>query len=526
MPRAVCQGPRTQEMPRYQPEPLAMTRDEPTGLRATAAHNVAMLPTENGADTAEWRRSLIQQAEHNIMLSAYCGGREFDATLELIGKCLQEVTNLEALIILHPGFLREQAGYCHNLSLIADLSRQFPNRFQVVKAGMTRCGGKYAGNHSKCLLIDYGRYYILGGSCWTDGFAKTGTNQSRSDYLRTTWQVSREEYQVQSDGSMLGNLESLVLAGSFRDMDFVIKPDDYHDGLQLYRQMLFLAYKWRTHEVSGTMSAASWDLADGAHEPWPALVPEPLPTRTNTVVTAANEATAATSADDLVSRMLGRPEPKSLPVAKEPPGSLRSDQQWLPAIPLELYFSGPENHASKYQAALLEAIYAAQSSIVLGQSYFHPTPVVMSALVAACERGVHVKVITTRDFRGGPVANYLFGPHNRYNIYDLASSLSPDSRNRFTAYEFQHGNTFYHKKITIIDNKIFAGSSNFGYKGLAVPTDHEINFAVNSPDLVAAVLKILDDDLRHCSELAAPESISPFDVIRSTIYSGLKPWLG
>ena len=145
--------------------------------------NIQMLPTAHSAETHDWRKALIQAAEHNIVISGnYCGQSAFDEILVLIREKLETNENLKVVIISSPNFVKDvPEKNIENQSLIAELKQRYPSQFSVVytpdawlmEVGV---GCKKVTNHTKYFGIDWGRYYIMGGSAIKDNFNMSGTD--------------------------------------------------------------------------------------------------------------------------------------------------------------------------------------------------------------------------------------------------------------------------------------------------------------------------------------------------------------
>ncbi len=151
-----------------------------------------MIPTKHCADTQEWRKKLIKAAEHNIVLSGnYCGGRAFDEILDLIKEQMDIKPNLHVVILSAPKFLKDEmismedlggkkvTYQVRNITKLKELQLHYTNRFSLVKCPsvwMTNHGLKRATNHTKYFGIDFGKYYILGGSAIKDNFNQEGVD--------------------------------------------------------------------------------------------------------------------------------------------------------------------------------------------------------------------------------------------------------------------------------------------------------------------------------------------------------------
>lgn len=145
--------------------------------------HVQMVPTKHSAHTVEWRKKLICAAQHNIVISGnYCGDKVFDETLELIKGRLEENTSLKVVIISHPRFVKNRKKkQVRNLLLIKELQTTYPDRFSIVYSDDIELyhgkdGFKKVTNHVKYTGIDWGRYYIMGGSGIQDRFALSGVD--------------------------------------------------------------------------------------------------------------------------------------------------------------------------------------------------------------------------------------------------------------------------------------------------------------------------------------------------------------
>ncbi|MBX3720149.1 MAG: hypothetical protein KF898_10920 [Parachlamydiales bacterium] len=149
----------------------------------TESDDIQMLPTMHCAHTSDWRKKLIQAAEHNIVISGnYCGQHAFDEILELIREKLEGNPNLKVVIISSPNFVKnDRKKNIRNQALVQELKARFPTQFSVVYShDVWLLGGedgyKKSTNHTKYLGIDWGRYYIMGGSAIKDNFNMSGVD--------------------------------------------------------------------------------------------------------------------------------------------------------------------------------------------------------------------------------------------------------------------------------------------------------------------------------------------------------------
>lgn len=146
-----------------------------------------MIPTQHCNDTQAWRKELIRAADENIVLSGnYCGGRTFDELLILLKQQMERKPQLRVVILSSPNFIKDEFIEVNgehievqNSIKIEELKDQYPDRFSLVEnpdVWMYGAGMKRSTNHTKYLGIDWGRYYILGGSAVKDNFNMSGVD--------------------------------------------------------------------------------------------------------------------------------------------------------------------------------------------------------------------------------------------------------------------------------------------------------------------------------------------------------------
>lgn len=173
----------------YTSEPIAnaLIDESPAHMEKwrsiTESNHIKMRPTAHSAETHDWRKALIQAAEHNIVISGnYCGQKAFDEILVLIREKLERNENLKVVIISSPNFVKDVPGEnIENQTLITELKQRFPAQFSVVYSPdvwmmEVGTGCKKSTNHTKYFGIDWGRYYIMGGSAIKDNFNMSGTD--------------------------------------------------------------------------------------------------------------------------------------------------------------------------------------------------------------------------------------------------------------------------------------------------------------------------------------------------------------
>lgn len=211
------------------------------------------IATKHSLETHEWRKRLIQIANHNILISGnYCGGDSFNEILDCIYSRMRESNNLKVIVISNPKFLTSA-----NKQKIEKLQK-YNKRFQIVYSPDTYFGLKKVTNHTKCMVIDYGKYFIQGGSgikdnffglgCFVKGKQKKTTHnlnfatflKSNDDILQTKKQKTKNKT-TQDDFFIDYNKANLnedlqrkkrehwiekMLPNQFRDQDFVFHSTD------------------------------------------------------------------------------------------------------------------------------------------------------------------------------------------------------------------------------------------------------------------------------------------------------------
>ncbi|MBA2369126.1 MAG: hypothetical protein H0V82_08910 [Candidatus Protochlamydia sp.] len=473
------------------------------------------LPTEHSADTELWREDLIKEAKHNIVLSGnYCGGKSFAKLLSLLEKQMDNNSNLKVVIISSPRFIKSG-----NLTKIDELLLKYPANFSLIESDdiwHVSTGIKKTTNHTKCLVIDYGKYFILGGSGIKDNFAETGldhfpkkefqdqrkleSNLSLSLPLNKTTDPSDNNVE---DG-FLGRLVPL----SFRDMDFVFKTQNGKNlaGKQVYQQMLLLCYRWE--QYNKMIRKENFEEK---------FTVDNLGLFTNT-------ADRLDPNDSVVVGLLKTPVPKWKSIKTTVP-SFDQNAKKGENVAFKVFASGPEHNSSEFAKKLEKRIKSSEKNIVINHMYFHPTSAIMQALIGAAKRGVKVQIITTNVYKDGPLSHYAFGPRNKYNYSYLINSLPEEYKSNVEVYEYQQKNTGNHKKVIIVDDCVIAGSSNLGYKSLVTTSDHELNFFARSAQFADETMKICTIDMCH-SEKIKDFNLTFSEYFRAAVHRLMAPLVG
>lgn len=471
------------------------------------------LATENCADTNRWRAELIKAARHNVLISGgYCGGDSFRKLLDLIAQRFREYPDLKVIILSSPAFINRDCD-----ERLRELARLYPRNFSLVETPLVwhlSPGLKKATNHAKCTVVDYGRYFILGGSCITDNWADDGLDgltSGPSSHAATTGYTVKIPAHPAGPYDRQQRIQYLVdrlMAMRFRDMDFVFssaqsEPGKTPCGQQVYKEMLLLAYRWEQYNLM---------LANKARRRL----------RAQDMGVLTGRETSIVPADPLTLQLLKTPIPAWQSI-KTKVGLFESCNQKAESVVFKLLASGPQSRRSSFASELVRQLDAARTRIVINHRYFHPSREIMEALVRAARRGVQITIITCGVFPNCPPFNHIFAPRNKYNYAALARALAQDERCRLKVYEFQQNRKAIHKKVIVIDDVVLAGSSNLGYKSLVSTSDHELDFSARSRRFAEETLRVCQEDMEYCIEIGDPAALTPRDYYKAFLHRCLAP---
>ncbi|HSW72162.1 MAG TPA: phospholipase D-like domain-containing protein [Chlamydiales bacterium] len=194
------------------------------------------IATRDSTDGYQWKMELIRIAEKSIVMSGcYCGGKPFDEMLDLIGDRMKANQELTVSLIFSTSYLTKE-----NENRIDLLRKTYPERFKAVdhvEVFPTAMHGlSITANHTKVLIIDYGQYFMIGGS----GVVGTWTNHPAGT---TPIGVNKQ------------NLVGIVGPSGFRDMDFVFhSPKPFGMGARLYAEMEKLIFRMSPQELGSARS--------------------------------------------------------------------------------------------------------------------------------------------------------------------------------------------------------------------------------------------------------------------------------
>lgn len=187
-------------------------------------------PALDGPDAHRWKLELVRAAQRSIVLSGcYCGGKPFQQLLDLVQERMGLLPDLTFTMTCSEIYMTRA-----DKKRVAELSRKFGNRFSCVytpEAFPTLSPenrSRITCQHTKALVIDYGAYFMLGGTGivapWTE---QTGTAPPPKH------------------GEPFDFFIRLTGPRAFRDMDFVFRSGPNGQGARLYTEMTQLIERMR-----------------------------------------------------------------------------------------------------------------------------------------------------------------------------------------------------------------------------------------------------------------------------------------
>jgi len=310
---------------------------------------------------------LIRAAKHCISLSGcYCGGDIFDSALDLMQERMTELPNLQIFLLSSSVWLNAS-----NYKRLNTIAKTFSSQFHYVVYREKNLSInpethhiKFSSNHIKALCIDYGKYFMVGGSGLQDRWATyTGVDSIESPDIPFYAKLT----------------QNAVAPSAFRDSDFVFRCDG-SDGIGL-----------RFHvELLKTITRFQY-----------------------TILTDENQ---------LAIHFAKTPE---LVSTKLPAFDTRKDS--IGNLQVTPYLSGPENSKSAFHEEIIKSIKSAKKSIYINHLYFHPSKRLLKAIAKASKRGVKVALVTNLDQAGAPGLHYLFASLSKKHFHDLLKRGNEDN---------------------------------------------------------------------------------------------------
>lgn len=173
--------------------------------------------------------------------------------------------------------------------------------------------------------------------------------------------------------------------------------------------------------------------------------------------------------------------------------------------------SGPGEGPQRTETAFIGAIESAHNSIDLPNAYFIPDDRVRDALIAACRRGVRVRVIApaVNDSKfGRAAARSRFGPL-------LAAGVELSLYHR----------AMYHAKTMAVDDaRVIVGSANCDHRSLRI--NDEVLACLNDAALAAEHRRMFEHDLTGAHRLTREAfAARPWFIKLADHFAGMFRWL-
>ncbi len=463
----------------------------------TSCESIACLDSK---DAYEWKKRLIKNAEYNVLISgSYCGGASFHEILDLLDRRMTEKPDLKAIILSSDRFLKKD-----HFQKAHALAKKYGDRFSLVQTPDNwRIGPgsliKKTTNHTKAFIVDYGKYFMMGGSGIEDKYA-----------FRNSLEMAELDANASSGKKQKETLLERLLPAGFRDLDFVFKSTPIEDkslpeqavGTRLYDEFLKLSYRWESLYPKKVISKHPFSL----------------------------------SVDLLQAPVLNVKDIQT-EIAEFTNNPTKSTEDFM-----EVFCTGPEHKSSSFLAKMIEQIDQAGDGdeILIDHMYFHPPDKLRQALVDAVKRGAKLKIVTNGHGRinkgskplESPFFHFSFGARNRYEYSKLMNSMPKEYRKNVSIYEFAIPKVTLHRKVIVINSPknnvacVIAGSGNIGYKSLENTADHEMNFICRSKAFAEETLKKLNEDILHSEKVQQVKKRQQKEKLSALIHRMLGPLIG
>ncbi|MCD6680993.1 MAG: phospholipase D-like domain-containing protein [Burkholderiaceae bacterium] len=186
-------------------------------------------------------------------------------------------------------------------------------------------------------------------------------------------------------------------------------------------------------------------------------------------------------------------------------GEVLAGDEFLPPLEAagssvaQIFTSSPGGGSESMQLMYLMSIASAVESIRISASYFIPDEVAVASLVAACERGVRVRILLPGPFIDMPLVR-------RASRHYWGTLL----RAGVEIHEYQP--TMYHVKVMIVDQQwVSCGSSNFDNRSFRI--NDEANLNAYDVSFARRQVALFEEDLARSKRITLEEwsSRTPWD---------------
>lgn len=414
----------------------------------------SILLCDNSLESYEYLLDLIKKANWSIEMSlCMTGGDVFQNIIYTTKHRLIEQPKLKVYVMLEPIFLDQK-----DRELINQMQEEFSQRFFISFTDFAPTNLPNTNvyqRHTKFVVIDQ-RYFVLGGTNFEDLMCTSG------DCIPKDIQTPRRYMLV-----------SRPLA--FRDQDVVVCSEKIAQEL---RKEFHCSFKlWEHFALTHVFLKDPYCFLD------------------NNYFFEQRENISC-----IVENFHNHP-----------------DLVVVPNDALEVVFSGPEYQedlgpiTNKY----IDLINSAEKEILIANLYFVPHVDLLASLVKQVNGSVNLEVIGNGISDKSPslVEVYCWG--NRYNyisllfgrtfyLWEQSLAKTLDYNKNVHLYEYYVDNTQLHKKVMIVDEKIFVvGSYNFCLKSNNI--DQEVILIIKSSELAKKARKIFEKDKSLSQKLTVEE---------------------
>ncbi|MEO7254119.1 MAG: cardiolipin synthase [Casimicrobium sp.] len=178
-------------------------------------------------------------------------------------------------------------------------------------------------------------------------------------------------------------------------------------------------------------------------------------------------------------------------------GKPLAGEAYFPALapvgssPAQVFSSSPDGGADSMELMYHMMIVAADRSIDLSMAYFVPDPMSSSALIAALQRGVRVRIIVPGEVTDsqivGAASRRLWGP-----LLKAGAEI------------YQYQPTMYHCKVMIVDDFLVSvGSTNFDSRSFRL--NDEANLNIYDEQFAAQQRIVFENDLERSRRVTLTE---------------------
>lgn len=409
----------------------------------------AIIVCENGVEMFDWDLDFLREAKHSVEIGAcFFGGEIAQTLLKEVEARLEKVPDLQVYILTTPVLL-EDADY----KRIEHLRLRFPDNFHLTHSStVSIVWPDVSGidNHVKMFVVDE-KYFSAGGTNLDEAQVTDGTYTPPKKYNKIS---------VLSD-----------LPPGMRDQDVVGRGP-------IAKQMRTSFYKLY----------ALWEHYNKTH----LLEKDPEKFANNSYAVKVTE-----------KPYLERFE--------------KSEQRHdLEEHQIKLLIGGPHQYPhNSITHEYVRLIKEAKEEIIIANMYFCPVDPILKALIDAVNRGVRLTLITNGVSDVAPQYTQYFCWANRihyvpvfyggtYHFWDAWSVANKPVKNTHI-YEYNVQDILLHKKMMIVDNRIFVvGSYNLGERSDI--GDYELALIIDSKEVAQAIRQVHERDKSLSREVTPKEA--------------------